>query len=78
MNNIGPALLVISLFAIKSAPLPKLGVKNSEGRSGKGFPVIGRIIIDQWWLEGPFWVKRPDTEKSLPKQKWMEKVSLSI
>ena len=77
MKNIGPILLGISLSAVKSNPVPKLWVKDSDGGPGKGFPMIGRIIIDQWWFEGPFWVKRPDTGKSLPKSgaRWMKKAS---
>ena len=79
MKIVGPILLAISLSAVKSVPVPKLGVKKSDGGPGKGFPMIGRIVIDQWWLEGPYWVKRPGTGKSLPKSgaRWMKRVSLS-
>ena len=77
MKNIGTILLAISLSAVKSNLVPKL-VKNSEVGAGKGFPVVGRIIIDQWYLEGPFWVRRPGTGKSLPKSRarQMKKASL--
>ena len=67
MKNIGTILLAISLSAVKSNLVPKLGVKNSDVGAGKGFPVVGRIIIDQWYIEGPFWVKRPSIGKSLSK-----------
>ena len=77
MKNIGTILLAISLSAVKSNFVPKLGVKNSDVGAGKGFPVVGRIIIDQWYLEGPFWVRRPGTGKSLPKSgaRMMKKAS---
>ena len=79
MKNIGTILLAISLSAVKSNLVPKLGVKNSDVGAGKGFPVVGRIIIDQWSLEGPFWVRRPGIGKSLPKSgaRKMKKASLS-
>ena len=79
MKIIRKILLAISLSAVRLNLVPKLGVKNSDGEAGKGFPVIGRIIIDQWWFEGPFWVKRPGTRKSLPKSRarWIKKASLS-
>ena len=79
MKNIGTILLAISLSAVKSNLVPKFGVKNTNVGAGKGFPVVGRIIIDQWYLEGPFWVRRPGTGKSLPKSgaRQMKKASLS-
>ena len=79
MKNIGTIMLAISLSAVKSNLVPKLGVKNSDDRAGKGFPLIGRIIIDQWYMEGPFWVRRPGTGKSIPKSgaRKMKKASLS-
>ena len=77
MKSIGTLLIAISLSAVKSNPVPKLGVKNSDVGAGKGFPVVGRIIIDQWYMEGPFWVRRPGTGKSLPKSgaRMMKKAS---
>ena len=79
MKNIETIMLVISLSAVKSNLVPKLGVKNTDVGAGKRFPVVGRIIIDQWYLEGPFWVRRPGTGKSLPKSgaRQMKKASLS-
>ena len=70
MKNIRQLLFALSLSTVKLNPVQKNG-KNKEVGSGKGLPgmpVTGRIIIDQWWLEGPYWVKRPDTGKSIPKQ----------
>ena len=79
MKNIGTILLAISLSAVKSNLVPKHGVNNTDVEAGKGYPVVGRIIIDQWYLEGPFWVRRPGTGKSLPKSgaRQMKKASLS-
>ena len=79
MKNIGTILLAISLSAVKSNLVPKFGVKNTNVGAGKGFPVVGRIIIDQWYMEGPFWVRRPGTGKSIPKSgaRKMKKASLS-
>ena len=79
MKNIGTILLAISLSAVKSNLVPKLGVKNSDGGAGKRFPVVGRIIIDQWYMEGPFWVRKPGTGKSIPKSgaRKMKKASVS-
>ena len=78
MKNIGTILLAISLSAVKLNPVPKRGFKNNDTGAGKGFPVVGRIIIDQWYIEGPFWVRRPGTGKSLPKSRarQMKKASL--
>ena len=79
MKNIRTILLVISLSAVKSNLVPKLRVKNSDVVAGKGFPVVGRIIIDQWYMEGPFWVRKPGTGKSIPKSgaRKMKKASVS-
>ena len=79
MKNIGKIFLAISLSTVKSNPIRKLENKKDVG-PGKGFPVTGRIIIDQWWVEGPFWVKRPSTGKSLPKSEvgWIKKASSNV
>ena len=79
MKNMGTILLAIFLSAVKSNLVPKHGVNNTDVEAGKGYPVVGRIIIDQWYLEGPFWVRRPGTGKSLPKSgaRQMKKASLS-
>ena len=79
MKNMGTILLAISLSAVKSNLVPKYVVKNSHGGAGKGFPVVGRIIIDQWYMEGPFWLRRPGIGKLLSKSgaRQMKKASKS-
>ena len=70
MKNIRQLLFALSLSTVNLNPVQKLE-KNKDvvpGKGPQGMPVTGRIMIHQWWLEGPYWVKRPDTGKSIPKQ----------
>ena len=69
MKNSGQILFAFSLSTVKSNPVQKHDDKDIYDGPGQGFlgiPVTGRVIIDQWWVEGPFWVKRPSMGKSLP------------
>ena len=76
MKNIGQILFAFSLSTVKLNPVQKLG-ENGDGKGFLGMPVTGRVIIEQWWVEGPFWVKRPETGKSTPNlgARWVNKAS---
>ena len=80
MKNIRQILFAFSLSTVKSNPVQKHDDENRDNGPGQGFlgmPVTGRVIIEQWWVEGPFWVKRPETGKSTPNlgARWVNKAS---
>ena len=60
VGQMPPGGLVTGMISLHAGKVEK----DSKGNPGR--VVTGRMILNKWWLEGPFFVKRPNPSMSLP------------
>ena len=60
VGKMPPGGLVTGMISLHAGKVEK----DSKGNPGR--VVTGRMILNKWWLEGPFFVKRPNPSMSLP------------